>query len=142
MYPVYPDQPYPFAPQQPQTQSHHGGPAYAPPAQTMPAHAPAGYPPQFYPPQQAMQPLPPYPQAWQPVPTYPYPQQPQSYAGQFYPPQPAFAQFGFAQPVQDAWRQPAIDQGALDEIRASLHEFREALRDLAENRPRRRILGS
>jgi uncharacterized protein involved in exopolysaccharide biosynthesis len=143
MYPVYSDQPYALAPQQPQAPSHHGAPAYAPPAQAMPAHAPAGYPPQVYPPQQMMQPLPPYPpQTWQPVPAYPYPQQPQSYAGQYYPPQPAFAQPAFAPPVQDAWPQPAIDQDALDEIRASLHEFREALRDLAENRPRRRILGA
>ncbi len=103
---------------------------------------PAGYPPQSYAPQPMMQPLPPYPpqaypQAWQPappMPPYPYVHPMQQYAGHPYPPQPSFA---YA--TQEARPAPVIDQGAIDEIRASLHEFREALRELAESRPRRRI---
>ncbi|RAZ85690.1 hypothetical protein DPM33_28705, partial [Mesorhizobium hawassense] len=35
-------------------------------------------------------------------------------------------------------RQPSADQGEIDDIRASLREFREAVRELTENRSRRR----
>lgn len=130
MYPVYPDQPHPAA-SQPQDQPQQ----WLQPA----AHAPQAY----YPPQpmmmQPMQPYPAqaYPQAWQPappMPAYPYVHPMQPYAGQYYPPQPSFA---YA--MQDARPAPVIDQEAIDEIRASLHEFREALRELSESRPRRRI---
>ncbi|RVD55477.1 succinoglycan biosynthesis protein exop [Mesorhizobium sp. M2D.F.Ca.ET.185.01.1.1] len=41
------------------------------------------------------------------------------------------------QPAGEA-RQPAADQGEIDDIRASLREFREAVRELTENRSRRR----
>jgi hypothetical protein len=136
MYPAYPEQPFQAAPQ-PQDQSrqwlqpvgHYPPQPYAPPMmQPTPPYPPQPYPPAW--PQQHA-----YPQAWQPappMPSYPYALPMQAYAGQFYPPQPAFAP-----PMQDAG--PAIDHSALDEIRASLHEFREALRELAENRSRRRI---
>jgi uncharacterized protein involved in exopolysaccharide biosynthesis len=131
MHPAHPDQFNALAPQRPQSQPQQW--------------VQPGYPPQFYPPQPAMQPVPSYPaspypqqhahpQAWQPAPPMPYPyvHPMQAYAGQFYPPQPSFAY-----PPQDAG--PAIDHDALDEIRASLQEFREALRELAESRSRRRI---
>ncbi|TGV14269.1 hypothetical protein EN786_37105 [Mesorhizobium sp. M4B.F.Ca.ET.143.01.1.1] len=41
------------------------------------------------------------------------------------------------QPAGEA-RLPAADQGEIDDIRASLREFREAVRELTENRSRRR----
>lgn len=120
----YPDQSYPQS-QQPQEQPQWLQPADYP---SYPPQPPVQYYPPIYPHQQA------YPQAWQPAPPAPYPylQPAPAHAGQFYPPQPAFPY-----PPQDAG--PAIDRNALDEIRASLHEFREALRELAESRPRRRI---
>lgn len=139
MYPAYPDQPHP------QSRHPHGQqwpqpaeyPPYPPqPQSAMPPavqyYAPP-YPPQLaYPPQHA------YPQAWQPappMPAYPYPQASPAYAGgQHYPPQPSF---GY--PPQEPGPAQAIDRSTLDEIRASLHEFREALRELAESRSRRRI---
>jgi uncharacterized protein involved in exopolysaccharide biosynthesis len=126
MYPVYPDQhTAPAHPQQPQWLQPADYPPYPP--QPFAQAAPQYYPPS-YPPQHA------YPQAWQPAPPYPYAHPMQAYPGPFYPPQPAFAP-----PMQDAGPGQAIDRGALDEIRASLHEFREALRELAETRTRRRI---
>jgi hypothetical protein len=82
--------------------------------------------------------MPSYPvQAWPaataaPLP-WPYAAPAHPYAGPAHPVQ-------YAQPAPDMWQRPAIDQEALDEIRASLHEFREALRDLADSRPRRRFL--
>ena len=129
MYPVYSDQPLPAA-SQPQDQPQHW-------LQPL-AQAPQGH----YPPQPMMQPMPlypaqAYPQIWQPappMPAYPYVHPMQAYPGQYYPPQPSF---GYA--MQDARPAPVIDQEAIDEIRASLHEFREALRELSESRPRRRI---
>ncbi|WFP76031.1 GumC family protein [Mesorhizobium sp. WSM4906] len=41
-------------------------------------------------------------------------------------------------PVAEAHQSPADQQGQIDEIRASLREFREAVRDLTESRSRRR----
>ena len=138
MYPAYPDPSYPPARQlqsPPQGQPQWFQPAEYPayPPQPFAPPAPQYYPPSW-PPQQA------YPQAWQPappMPSYPYPQPVAApmppYAGQFYPPQAPYPY-----PPQDTG--PAFDRGALDEIRASLHEFREALRELTETRGRRRIL--
>ncbi|MFB9984242.1 Wzz/FepE/Etk N-terminal domain-containing protein [Mesorhizobium kowhaii] len=96
-----------------------------------------------------------YPQAqpWQvpQQPGYPYPQ-PGPHAGQLpYPPQPASAPYPqqptspqqAAQPHEPSVEAPRaaedVEQHApIDEIRASLREFREAVRELTETRTRRR----
>jgi uncharacterized protein involved in exopolysaccharide biosynthesis len=144
MYPVHPDQLYAQDPQQPRPQPRFQPqqwqqPAYSPAASYAPApYAAQPYPQPFYPPHPTMQPMPSYPvQAWPaataaPLP-WPYAAPAHPYAGPAHPVQ-------YAQPAPDMWQRPAIDQEALDEIRASLHEFREALRDLADSRPRRRFL--
>jgi succinoglycan biosynthesis transport protein ExoP len=133
MYPAYPDQALP-APQQHPWQGQFGTPApmpYPVHASTPPAMA---YPPPPYPHQPT-----PYPAGWQPAPAppayppYAHPATP--HAAHFYPPQPSFAQP--LAPLE--YQQKAPDYDALEEIRASLREFREALRDLAESRSRRRF---
>lgn len=133
MYPVYADQMSPFAPQQPGDcpLQQFQPPAYAPPqpygaqpamAQAMPqgAYVYAPYAPAYM-----WQAQPPMPAGF-----YPYPQPPQRM--QAYP-QPALPQ----PPSREASQ--AVDQVSLEEIRASLREFREAVRDLAESHSRRRF---
>lgn len=133
IYPARPDRSYP------QSRQSQGQPPWAPPID---------YPP--YPPQPQLQPPveqavrydPPshapqhaYPQAWQSPPSmlpHTYEEPAPAYSSRFHPPQPALPY-----PPQDA--PSAIDRHALDEIRAGLREFREALRELAESRSRRRI---
>lgn len=133
MYPAYPDQAFP-APQQHPWQGQFGTPApmpYPVHASTPPAMA---YPPPPYPDQPT-----PYPAGWQPAPAAPayppYAHPATPHPAYFYPPQPSFAQP--LAPLE--YQQKAPDYDALEEIRASLREFREALRDLAESRSRRRF---
>jgi succinoglycan biosynthesis transport protein ExoP len=124
----------------------------------MPSHAhhPGEYPQQYYPPQ-------PYPA--QPYMPQPYGQAPmmQPHGGVPYPYAPYWpAPVWQAQPVPAAYHpyppapyaprmatyqqppalpepaQGGLDQSSLEEIRASLREFREAVRELAESRSRRR----
>ncbi|MEQ1953935.1 GNVR domain-containing protein [Mesorhizobium yinganensis] len=157
---AYPQQPMPpagYAAQQPMAPSAYGQPQ---PAQ------PSGYSPQqtYYPPypQQPMpqpgyaqpygyaQPLPaqqqyygqPAPGYWQPQPfppapvpqpyVQPMPGHPQAYAPQQQ--QPVNPQRPIAESLQNA---PA-EESPIEEIRASLREFRDAIRELAESRSRRR----
>jgi hypothetical protein len=98
--------------QQPQTQTH----------------APAYYP---YPPQQAQPPAGFYPAYMPPQTLFPQHAAAQPYAHPPAPPAPAMRQ----EPPQPA---AATLQAPIDEIRSSLREFREAVRDLADSRQRRR----
>ncbi|UCI29421.1 hypothetical protein FJW03_16310 [Mesorhizobium sp. B4-1-4] len=84
-------------------------------------------------------------QPWQaPSPaSYPYTQAVAPYAGHIpYPPQPPASPQPSAYPVQPPVEPSQVEEGAeqapIDEIRASLREFREAVRELAESRARRR----
>ena len=85
----------------------------APHGQAYPYGTQAGYPPV-----QAGQ--------VQPPPAYPYPQPMAPYAGQTH----------YQQPPVTA--DPAEQQTQVEEIRNSLREFREAVRELTESRSRRR----
>jgi hypothetical protein len=82
---------------------------------------PAGYPPaQVWPMQQA-------PQA------YPYGQPAPHHAGPMH-----YAPSPYAYPQMQEAQGAADEQTPIEEIRASLREFRDAVRDLAESRSRRR----
>ena len=132
MYRAYRD--HPFAqPQQPYDAWQHN-PAPAVPHAYPPPIEPAIAAP-AYPVRQAY-PHPAYSQAWQPMPPAQAHYQPYAYAqppsaSPYYPSQPFHA--------HEAGQRPMDAYSALDEIRASLREFREALNDLAERRSRRRI---
>jgi hypothetical protein len=125
--PAYPQYAYPEAyPQQPAPP-----PAYAPPYYAQPPH-----PGQ----QMGLQPQQPH---WQqpPMNVYPYPQgmQPGPYAPQpMHPQPPVYAQ----PPVAEARRVPTpveeAPQTPIEEIRASLREFRDAIKELSQQRSRRR----
>ncbi|MHA6686181.1 GumC family protein [Mesorhizobium sp. A556] len=165
MYPVYPDPNAPYAPQQPamgypQPQFQQGAypqhpyPVAPPmmPQQAAPYPAPQMQPQPYAPPQQVYaqpQPYlyvqapqqmayPPQPQAWQvpsyaPPPAYPYaPPMPQHQAAPYPQPQP------FNQPRAPEMQSFAEEPTPIEEIRASLREFRDAVRDLADSRSRRR----
>ncbi|MFI0844963.1 Wzz/FepE/Etk N-terminal domain-containing protein [Mesorhizobium sp. IMUNJ 23232] len=146
-----PQQPSNYAPQQPMPQAAYAQPYYPPYPQqqpqpiqqTQPGYAqPYGYaqpaPPQQHPYAQPAQgywqpqPFPPAPQPYvQPMPAYPQGYAPQ----QQMPPQ---------QPVNPQPQRPIAqslqptEETPIEEIRASLREFRDAIRDLAESRSRRR----
>lgn len=144
-----------------------GMPAYAQ-QPMQPAVHPAGYAPVHAYPQPVPPPQPAYaapyaPQTWQPQ---PYPVAPAPYGYHQQPlhqpqqpvyqawPQPAPAPYGYPQPPmgpmphRQDFAQPtmaAVDaahradnQSQLDEIRESLRDFREAVRELTESRSRRR----
>lgn len=166
MYPVYPDPNAPYAPQQPamgypQQQFQQGAYVQQPypqarhypvglhmmPQQAAPYPAPQMQPqpyyapPQPYPYAQPQQPMayPPQAQAWQmppqgyAPPVYPYaqPQQAALYA------QPQL--FSQQRPPEMPAMQPFAEEPTpIEEIRASLREFRDAVRDLADSRSRRR----
>jgi uncharacterized protein involved in exopolysaccharide biosynthesis len=164
MYPVYSDPNAPYAPQQPATGFSHpqfqqGGYAQQPypqaphpypvaspmmPQQGAPYPAPQMQPPAYAPQQpypyvQPQQAYPPHIQAWQmpphaPPPVYPYappmpPQQAAPYTQPFSKPHA---------PEMQAMQPYAEEPTPIEEIRASLREFRDAVRDLADSRARRR----
>jgi succinoglycan biosynthesis transport protein ExoP len=164
MYP-YPPQP-PVYPQQqsvyPEQAIHAGQPAYP---QAPPYAQPAPYPPSYQP---AFAQPPHYPPAFAPQPlAYPYPpaMPPQPAFHGWQPQPPAMSPYGYPQPVVYPPYPPAAAQPAqypqevrpanppapegraaaspremtpIEEVRESLREFREAIRDLAEDRSRRR----
>ncbi|SDA92217.1 GumC family protein [Mesorhizobium qingshengii] len=160
-YPVYPEPAAAFAPRQPGSAGHPPSPfqpgAHLPYPQQMAQPLPSHMVPQQRP-HSAAQPYPyaqpmGYPQAqpWQPQPPagYPYARAMAPYAGQMpCPPQPAAAAYPqqpaspqqVAQPSAEAPRSPedVEQQAPIEEIRASLREFREAVRELTESRARRR----
>ncbi len=136
-------QPYPYA--------HAAQPAYPPQpihpglyAQPYPAQPqmPQGYAPQFAPAPMAAPPV----AYWQqPQQAYPYTQPGAVHAGMYAPQQPAYP----PQPMPQHYAQPAPAQPApvqaapaepsqIEEIRASLRECRDAIRDLTEQRAKRR----
>jgi uncharacterized protein involved in exopolysaccharide biosynthesis len=127
-YPPYPQQqmqpvqqPQPMQQVQPGYAQPYGYAQPIPPQQAHYAQPAPGYWQPFPPapvPQPYVQPMPAYPQAYAPQPQ----QQPMN-------PQP---QRPIAQSLQPAEETP------IEEIRASLREFRDAIRDLAESRSRRR----
>lgn len=158
MYPVYPDPNAPYSPQQPamgfpqpQFQQHAQqpypqAPHYPAAPQMMPQQA-APYPAPQMQPHPYAQPYPyappqvPYPpaQPWQMQPPYAPPP--------VYPHAPPMPQQAYAQPPQfsqqrppemQAMPAPAEETMPIEEIRASLREFRDAVRDLADSRSRRR----
>lgn len=155
-HPDYADPNAPFAPRQP---TEYPQPPYQQPPQFHPAmYAPQPYPPQapHYP---GIQPVP-FQQAAYPVPPvmpqpFPFGQQPMGYA-QPWQPQPLQPVYPYAPPMPQqaapmpyapaAQTQPqrpdtqgtAEDSTAIEEIRASMREFRDAVRDLTESRSRRR----
>jgi len=156
--PVYPGQPQqqPAHGQQQQPYPHtvHYPPQAAQPAPYMPQQPLPPYPPAFvqphpyatqvapqpfayaYPP--APQPQPAYP-GWQPQPGmaygYPQPAQPAYPAYAPMPPQPA----AYPQEARSMSQPAPREMSPLEEVRESLREFREAIRDLAEDRARRRV---
>lgn len=148
-YPQPAAQPYPVAPQgYPQPQAY-APQAYAPQGypQPQPGYPAAAYPqPQGWMPAQPQQfypqPMPPQPQPYAPYgapavyPQAPYPPA-QGYAPapQYTPPQqqPAAPQAS----AQDASDGQAV-RGSLSEIKESIREFRDAVRELTESRTRRR----
>lgn len=162
----YPQRPY-AAPQpnrHPQQAAPHPHPAQAwpQPASSYPQAAwpqPAPYAPPAPPPYHPQQSLPPYPPAYlatqtapQPV-SFPYPQPPQSWqlqpvAGNGYPRRPAPFEPYPAAPQHAAWphdhagqpdpRVGSREMSAIEEVRESLRELREAILDLAADRARRR----
>lgn len=135
-YPPHTAQPAPYMPQQPLppyppafVQPQHYAPHFAP--------QPAAYP--YAPPQQPPQPA---FHGWQPPPgpvtAYGYPQQPVAAAYPAYQaPSPAYHGQPAIQPVPPA-PAAAREMSPLEEVRESLREFRQAIRDLAEDRARRR----
>jgi uncharacterized protein involved in exopolysaccharide biosynthesis len=140
-----PAPPQPVYSQPPQAQPYRAEPA----APAMP-YAPTGY-------HHAQEHAPHWQQPQMPAPAYyPYPPQqaqpPTGFYPAYMPPQALYPQHAAAQPYvphppapaapvmrQDP-PQPAAEtlQAPIDEIRSSLREFREAVRDLAESRQRRR----
>ncbi|WP_256753910.1 GumC family protein [Mesorhizobium sp. Mes31] len=164
-YPVYPEPASAFAPRQPGSAGHPPSPfqhgAHLPyPQQKVQPPLPSHMVPQQRP-HSATQPYPyaqpmGYPQAqpWQPQPPagYPYARAMAPYAGQMpYPTQPAAAAYPqqpaspqqVAQPHAPSAEAPRSPedverQAPIEEIRASLREFREAVRELTESRARRR----
>lgn len=161
--PVYPQQQQPVYPQtgyhpQPQPAPYAPQPApYAPQPYPSAFAQPVQYPPQFAPQPQAAYPYPPvaqpqpafhgWPQQPAPAAPYGYPQQPMPYPAYAAAPQPAFA--AAAQPAfyPQETRQAAPElrpvpaaareMSPIEEVRESLREFREAIRDLAEDRRKR-----
>ncbi|HEY4192125.1 MAG TPA: GNVR domain-containing protein [Mesorhizobium sp.] len=113
-------QPQSFAPAQSYAPQPYAPQPYA--AQPYPhMQQPAGYPPaQVWPMQQA-------PQA------YPYGQPAPHHAGPMH-----YAPSPYAYPQMQEAQGAADEQTPIEEIRASLREFRDAVRDLAESRSRRR----
>ena len=76
-------------------------------------------------------------QSWQMQPPagHTHPQVTEPYTGQApYPQQPAYPQSPLASPASET----AEQQTPIEEIRASLREFREAVQELTESRARRR----
>jgi len=151
---AYPAQPAPVQVQQP-VYAPPPQPAFVPPAAyPQPAMQPQMQPayPQVYAPQPAYWPSQPVqaapmpqpmaPQPMQPAPAYayPYPQQPVMAAQ----PQPVYAPPPMPAPQYAAAAQPvpsapvAAEQSPIEEIRASLRECRDAIRDLTDSRTRRR----
>jgi succinoglycan biosynthesis transport protein ExoP len=156
--------PMPHAPYDPAQQPAPAAVPYAAqPAWPQPpaGYAPPPYPPQHYAPQPGYaqpyyaQPMPAQQPAAMPYAAQPaWPQPPAGYAPpyppQHYAPQPGYAQPYYAQPMpgqqpqapqqpQAAHPQAPVDaQSSIDEIRSSLREFREAIRELADSRSRRR----
>lgn len=139
-YAPYPQQP--AAPQPAYPQPHpYAAPVAYPQPQPVPAYPPQPvgypYPPQAYAPQVWPQPWPPAPPVAAPMPhpVYAQPMMPpvqQPYAQ----PQPVQAYAPqYAAPVQPA-PEPAAD--SLSQISESVREFRDAVRELAETRLRRR----
>ena len=150
---AYPQQPQPVYPQAgyyPQAAPFAPQPAPAPFApQPYPAAfaQPVQYPPHFVPPQaaypypQVAQPQPAFqgwPQQQMPVAPYGYPQQPAPYPAYAAAPQPAFYPQE-ARPAAPELRSvpTAREMSPIEEVRESLREFREAIRDLAEDRRKR-----
>jgi len=121
-----------------------GQPSWAQPfAAPPPVHPAYAQAPAYAPPQ--MQPVAPAPvQAWPAAPAWQPAPQPA------FPPQPVYVVAGYAQPAHEpghaprqAYRRPAAealqpgaDYSAMDEIRESLREFRDAVQGLAEQRRR------
>ena len=159
--PMYPPYPYPnmhfgAQPTSPYPQPHFQPTPQFPqgmyPQQPYPPQAsyPGGVQPM--PPQQGYYPAPPhypyappmgYPQAqpWpSPAATYPQPMHVQPMHPQAMPPQPAQMAYQppYEPPRAQPMRSPAEDPAPIEEIRASLREFRDAVRDLTESRTRRR----
>jgi uncharacterized protein involved in exopolysaccharide biosynthesis len=101
------------------------GPYGHPMAQPYPPHPGAGYPM-------------PWPPQATPYPYYPYPQQLHPGA---YPAMPGYHQPAPMEPAHVSEPEPADDIADLtiEEIRATLREFRDAVRELAESRQRQRI---
>jgi len=88
-----------------------------------------------------LQPL--YPPPWQaPTAGSPYAQGTAPYAGHMpYPPQPAPPQspaYSTQPAAEPSPVEESAEQAPIEEIRASLREFREAVRELTESRARRR----
>jgi hypothetical protein len=163
MYPLYPDPNAPFAPQPPagcpQPQYQQGPQFQQAPQFHQGVYAQQPYSPQapHYPgaqpmmPQQGLYPAPPM-QPYAPPQAYPYAQQPMGYAQvqpwqapPMYPhtqPQQAapmpYAPSPYGQPQIPEMQATAEDSTPIEEIRASLREFRDAVRDLTESRSRRR----
>jgi uncharacterized protein involved in exopolysaccharide biosynthesis len=163
MYPYYPDPNAAFAPQQPagypQPQYQQGlqyqQGAYAQPFPPQAPYYPAAQPMM---PQQGLYPAPPMqPQPYAPPQAYPYAQPPmghpqaQPWQAQPVPPvypygQPIpqeaasmpYAPSPYGQPPMPEMQATAEDSTPIEEIRASLREFRDAVRDLTESRSRRR----
>jgi hypothetical protein len=156
MYPVYPDPNAPYVPQpamgfpQPQFQQPYPQAPHYPAAPQMMPQQVAPYPaPQMHPHPYAQ----PYPYAQPPQQQMTYPQQaqawqmPQHAPPPVYPHAPPMPQQAYAQPQQfsqqrppemQAMPAPAEETMPIEEIRASLREFRDAVRDLVDSRSRRR----
>jgi succinoglycan biosynthesis transport protein ExoP len=133
----YPPQAIQHAPYMPQQPLPPYPPAFVQPHPHAPHVAPQPYA-YAYPP--APQPQPAYP-GWQPQPGmaygYPQPAAPAYPAYAPMPPQPPAYPQEFRPMSQPA---PASrEMSPLEEVRESLREFREAIRDLAEDRARRRV---
>lgn len=151
--------PYQQPPAYPQQSTHPQASPYAQaPVQSYAPYPPGFVPPQ-YPPVFAPQPVVyPYPSAMPPQPAFhgwqpqPAPMMPYGYpqpVAAHYPAYPPVAaqQAAYPQEVQPATPQPAPEPRSasaprevspIEEVRESLREFREAIRDLVEDRARRR----
>lgn len=132
--PAFAPSPFPQPwPAQPAPMPHvYGQPVHAYPGQPQPPYA-------AYPAQPMMQPATGYPMQ-QPAPAYPM-AQPVPYAA---PPAPYYPASAAPVPVMpqpapaQAHSYPAAAPSPMDEVRASLREFRDAVHDLTESRARRR----
>ncbi|HTV69928.1 MAG TPA: Wzz/FepE/Etk N-terminal domain-containing protein [Rhizobiaceae bacterium] len=121
-HPYAPQTLYPQAPQ----------PVYPP----MPVYAQPAYPmPQPYMPVAA--PMPVYPQPAYAAPAYPYPPQPVQPTIWQQPPYP-HPQAAPAQPAEPRYAEPMRPRTEVDAVRDSLREFRDAVREVSEDRIRRR----